>query len=506
MARVRTNKNICLYCFGDLNLQRVCLNCRRKADDVPSLPHHLPQRTVLNEKYLIAKALGEGGFGITYLAWDLAQGVKTAVKEYYPSGYVNRVPKSNQVIINAKQNQAASNRGLKRFIEEAKILAKIKNLPGIVSVRNFFSANGTAYIVMEFLDGISLKKYMQRKGGKLPADEILTIMRPIMESLIKVHELGLVHRDISPDNIIITKYNEVKLIDFGAAKQSNLDGKSLSIVLKQGFAPEEQYRTHGEQGPWTDIYALGVTLYYCMTGKLPPESIQRMYKDTMLKPSELGASITPSQEAALVKSLAVYAKNRYQNMQQMINGLYGIRGKTIQTMQTMSPTIANTRAAVPPKPFAGKQPLPQGNARPATPDSVINARSGNELMNSIRQPVNPAPKPYQPHAQARAQANAQELHKAKMQERTQAFASGHSDFNPAMTSEERARQIVLRKQALMKSAEKSKVSTPPQGHTMVRASGTVTSTLDDADARKIKLDARKREIMANRTKAITEDQ
>lgn len=144
MARIRTNKNICLFCFGDLDLQRSCVNCGKKADDTPSLPHHLPQRTVLNNKYLISKALGEGGFGITYLAWDLAQGIKTAIKEYYPSGYVNRVPKSNQVIINSKQNQAASNRGLKRFIEEAKVLAKIKNLPGIVSVRDFFSANGTA--------------------------------------------------------------------------------------------------------------------------------------------------------------------------------------------------------------------------------------------------------------------------------------------------------------------------------------------------------------------------
>ena len=314
-----------MNCFGDLNLQRVCVNCTKKSDDTPSLPHHLPQRTVLNNRYLVSKALGEGGFGITYLAWDLTQGTKCAIKEYYPSGYVNRVPKSNQVIINSKQNQAASNRGLKRFIDEAKILARIKNLPGIVSVKDFFSANGTAYIVMEFLDGISLKKYMQRKGGRITTDEVLTILRPVMESLIHVHDMNLIHRDISPDNILITKYNEVKLIDFGAAKQSNLDGKSLSIVLKQGFAPEEQYRTHGEQGPWTDIYALGVSIYYCITGKLPPESIQRMYKDAIVKPSEHKAVISHAQENALMKSLAVFSKNRYQDMDQMIKGLYGVR-------------------------------------------------------------------------------------------------------------------------------------------------------------------------------------
>lgn len=323
--KVRTSRNVCLNCFGTLDAQRVCTTCRKKAEELQTPPHHLAQRTVLANKYLIHRALGEGGFGITYLAWDMSCGVKVAIKEYYPSGYVNRMPKSNQVIINSKQNQAASNRGLKRFIDEAKTLAKIKNLPGIVSVRDFFSANGTAYIVMEYLDGISLKKYLQRKGGKVPCDEILTILRPIMDSLVSVHKLGLIHRDISPDNILLTKTNEVKLIDFGAAKQSNLDGKSLSIVLKQGFAPEEQYRTHGEQGAWTDIYALGVTIYYSITGSLPPESIQRLHKDTIVRPSEKGAIISPTQESALMKSLAVYAQHRYRDVTQMIAGLYGSR-------------------------------------------------------------------------------------------------------------------------------------------------------------------------------------
>ncbi|MDE6399053.1 MAG: protein kinase, partial [Clostridiales bacterium] len=355
MTRARTSKNVCLYCFGTLDASRTCLSCRKKADDTPSPPHHLPQRTVLAEKYLIYKALGEGGFGITYLAWDISCGLKVAIKEYYPSGYVNRMPRSNQVIINSKQNQAASNRGLKRFIDEAKTLAKIKNLPGIVSVRDFFSANGTAYIVMEYLDGISLKKYLQRKGGKVPCDEILTILRPIMDSLVSVHKLGLIHRDISPDNIIITKNNEVKLIDFGAAKQSNLDGKSLSIVLKQGFAPEEQYRTHGEQGPWTDIYALGVTIYYAVTGTLPPESIQRLYKDTIIRPSEKGAVISPTQESALMKSLAVYARHRYQDVTQMITGLYGARrgaaGRAAETTRkTESASAQKSAASVAAKP------------------------------------------------------------------------------------------------------------------------------------------------------------
>ncbi len=352
MARIRTNKNICLYCFGDLDSERVCMSCHHKADDTPSPPHHLPQRTVLGaqNRYLIGKALGEGGFGITYLAWDLQQGIKVAVKEYFPSGYVTRVAGNNQVIINSKQNQAASNRGLKRFVEEARALAKIKNLAGVVNVRDFFSANGTAYIVMEFLDGVSLKKYLQRKGGKITTDEILTIIRPVMDSLTQVHKLGLIHRDISPDNILITKYNEVKLIDFGAAKYSNPDGRSLSIVLKQGFAPPEQYDTHGEQGPWTDVYALGVTIYFAITGVLPPESIRVMMgKEAIKRPSELGIAIDPGVENALMKSLAVDKKKRFQDVQSMINGLYNPRAprRTVSSVTSAQPVSAPKKSVIP---------------------------------------------------------------------------------------------------------------------------------------------------------------
>ncbi|MCH5161567.1 MAG: protein kinase [Clostridiales bacterium] len=354
MARVRTNKNICLYCFGDLDSSRVCMDCHRKADDTPSPPHHLPQRTVLGmqNRYLIGKALGEGGFGITYLAWDLQQGIKVAVKEYFPSGYVTRVAGNNQVIINSKQNQAASNRGLKRFVDEARALAKIKNLAGVVNVRDFFSANGTAYIVMEFLDGLSLKKYLQRKGGKITVDEILTIMRPVMDSLTQVHKLGLIHRDISPDNILITKSNEVKLIDFGAAKYSNTDGKSLSVVLKQGFAPPEQYDAHGEQGPWTDVYALGVTIYYAITGTLPPESIRIvMGKESVKRPSEMGVAIDSSVEAALLKCLAVDRAKRYEDVQSMINGLYNPHAP--KKAVTFAPTQSAPQKTIIPRTSAG---------------------------------------------------------------------------------------------------------------------------------------------------------
>jgi len=312
--------NLCLSCLGSIGSDGVCTSCGKKSDPTPNPPHHLQKLTLLNKKYLIGKTIGAGGFGITYLSWDLYKKEKVAIKEYYPDGHVSR-DSSGNVNINSKQQQSHANRGLKRFIDEAQILSKIKTLDGIVEVKDFFSANNTAYIVMEFLDGISLKRYIQRKG-KLTMDTALTILHPVIESLKEVHSLGLLHRDISPDNILITKKNEVKLIDFGAAKRFGDDEKNMSVVLKQGFAPEEQYRSDGLQGEWTDVYALGVTIYYCITGQLPPEAPEREKKDKVVAPTSYGAVISATQEKLLMKAIAVKAEDRFQNMQEMETALY----------------------------------------------------------------------------------------------------------------------------------------------------------------------------------------
>lgn len=321
MARIRNENNVCLYCFGELK-NGVCSVCGRP-DNVSAPPHHLPPRTLLHKRYLIAHAIGEGGFGITYSAWDIVSGEHVAIKEYFPGGYVTRDPRNMHIIINQKEHHAASNRGLKRFIDEAKNLQALRSLVGIVEVKDFFSANSTAYIVMEFLDGISLKNYVKKKG-KLDCTTALIILKPVILSLEEIHSAGMIHRDISPDNIIITRDNEVKLIDFGASKYTDSEqNQGVSIVLKQGFAPEEQYRSRGEQGPWTDIYALGVTIFFCITGQLPPESIQRMYEDDIVLPSKAGAKITKAQEAALMKAIAVFSKDRYRSVRELAADLYG---------------------------------------------------------------------------------------------------------------------------------------------------------------------------------------
>ena len=176
---------------------------------------------------------------------------------------------------------------------------------------------------MEYIDGMSLKAYIASQGGKVPYEQALTILTPVMQALTQVHALNLTHRDISPDNISLTSRGESKLLDFGAARFAMGDEKSVSVILKHGYAPEEQYSSKGKQGPWTDVYAMGATLYRCVTGELPPDSIQRVHNDTLKAPSELGAALPPQVEQAILKALAVHPEDRFPTMEAFLEGLSG---------------------------------------------------------------------------------------------------------------------------------------------------------------------------------------
>lgn len=195
-------------------------------------------------------------------------------------------------------------------------LAKFVNHPGIVSVRDYFKENNTAYLVMLYLEGITLKEYLEKRGGKIDYATALKIMMPVMDALRELHKIDMLHRDISPDNIYITGEGQVKLLDFGAARYAMGEhSRSLSVVLKPGYAPEEQYRSKGKQGPWTDIYAVGATLYKAITGTLPPEALDRLDEDTLELPSQNGIRIIPRAEQALLKAMSVRAGGRFQDME-----------------------------------------------------------------------------------------------------------------------------------------------------------------------------------------------
>lgn len=299
----------------------VCPYCGYREGTPPLAPHYLRPGTVLAGKYLVGRGLGHGGFGTTYIARDQVLGIKLAIKEYLPQDCASRAPGSNMVVPFSGDGAKRFADGLESFLQEARTLARFDGSPNIVGVRDFFTENGTAYLVMNYLEGITLKQYLVRSGGKpVPFEKMLGILLPVMDALRTVHAAGLLHRDVSPDNIFLTTSGQVTLIDFGAARQSmnlnvqNVQQQSVSVILKPGYAPEEQYRSHGRQGPWTDIYALGATMYRTLTGRIPPEALDRLENDTLVPPSKLGIRIPAYAEAAILRAMAVHAENRFQTV------------------------------------------------------------------------------------------------------------------------------------------------------------------------------------------------
>ncbi len=314
----------CFQCIDDAS--PVCPYCGFSLQSYGQPKWILTPGTLLNGKYRVGRTLGEGGFGITYLAWDTNMQIRTAIKEYYPGSMVSRDTTSdsgNFLTTTTGDRNGDFEVGLKRYVNEAAILARFFELPGIVTVKDFFYENGTAYIVMEYIEGVSLKRYLEEKGGKLPAKEALKLIEPLISSLAIIHRNKLLHRDISPDNIMLEKNGNIKLIDFGAARYFDGEGdKSMTVMLKHGYAPIEQYSRKGEQGAGTDIYGLCAVLYRMITGQVPVEAAERIREDK-LKPVRSLAKKTPRYVAAAIeKGLSVLADNRQQSMEELYAELF----------------------------------------------------------------------------------------------------------------------------------------------------------------------------------------
>ena len=286
--------------------------------------HCLRKGTRLIGHYTIEGVLGQGGFGITYLGIDELHEKKVAIKEFFPQGIVTRnIEYQDTVTVTFVGEKENYEKGKERFLKEARTMAKFSKDEGIVKALDFFEINNTAYIVMEYLEGITLKQYL-RENQRIAPEDLIELLVPLIESLDEIHSQGMIHRDISPDNIMVLPDGRIKLMDFGAARDYTEFGeKSLSIVLKPGYAPPEQYQTHGIQGPWTDIYALCATMYKCITGENPPDAIDRVIDDHLKKISEFGIVIPPQEEAAIIKGMSVSAKDRYQNIKDFCEDLYG---------------------------------------------------------------------------------------------------------------------------------------------------------------------------------------
>ena len=313
-------QHVCYGCFMEKEPGAVCQYCGFNENSERAYLA-VPLGTILDGRYLIGKVLGIGGFGITYLGYDLTLDYKVAVKEYLPSGFATRAEDHYKLTVTSSSQQKAYDEGLDKFLSEARTLAKFHNTPNIVSVQDFFKENNTAYFVMEYVDGESLKDFLDKTGGRISYEAASSILLPIMKALSQVHAHGVIHRDISPDNISITSTGDPKLLDFGAARSAYAENKSVSVILKHGLAPIEQYSNHGKLGPWTDVYAMGATFYRCITGILPPESVERIHADSIRTPSSMGISIPQNAEMALMKALAVNPENRFESIDQFINAL-----------------------------------------------------------------------------------------------------------------------------------------------------------------------------------------
>ncbi len=315
---------LCMSCMQDDSGNPVCPKCGAPFDLPPKNTLQLKPRTVLRDQYVIGRALGHGGFGVTYLAWDIGLQTRLAVKEYLPNGVAGRASGETKVLPYSQQAQPEFEWGLERFLEEARTLKKFSRFPGVVSVDTIFRDNGTAYLVMEYLDGWTLEEFLKRCGGKITFETTLRVMVPVIDALSAVHADGILHRDISPDNILLTRDGKVKLIDFGAARNAlSQKSRMLSIILKEGYAPEEQYRAGGIQGPWTDVYAAAATIYHVITGVRPESALDRLAGSDLRKPSELGIDIDPDGERALMLALSLRAADRFQSMEDFKAALTG---------------------------------------------------------------------------------------------------------------------------------------------------------------------------------------
>ena len=292
-----------------------CQQCGWSPDQYNESGLYLSPGTILNGQYQIARMLGHGGFGITYLAWDNLLHRRLAIKEYMPRDFATRNATNSTISVFAGEAGENFAYGLERFLDEARTLAKFQQHAGIVSVLNVFYSNSTGYMVMEYVEGRTLKDYLMEKGN-LSWELTLQLFMPIMDALREVHKSGILHRDISPDNIYLCNDNRVKLLDFGAARYA-LGGhsQSLSVVVKPGYAPEEQYRAKGKQGTWTDVYSVAASMYRCIAGVVPPDALDRLDEDELISPSDLGIPMPEKSEAALMSALAIKANDRTQNIE-----------------------------------------------------------------------------------------------------------------------------------------------------------------------------------------------
>ena len=282
----------------------------------------------LKKRYCVLKVLGIGGFGITYLAEDTDLQQNVVIKEYYPREIAGRIYDKDgnmNVVPREKDSRRRFLKGKKDFLKEARRMSKLFDIPEVVKVLDWFEENGTAYLAMEYIRGISLDNYLQNQDVPFSFQQAWKMLEPVAEALEKIHKTGIIHRDLNPGNLMMEENGTIKIIDFGSARPYLETEKTMTILIKKGYAPPEQYIKKGKQGPWTDVYALCATIYEMVTGVRPEPSIQRIEKDELYPPSAYGAEILPEEEELLFRGLEVNPKQRFRNMNEVCCALNNVQ-------------------------------------------------------------------------------------------------------------------------------------------------------------------------------------
>lgn len=316
----------CYHCMTQIREEKlhICPNCRKSLTAQPVSDRYLKPGTVLQNKFIVGYPIGSGGFGNTYIGWNRLLLRKVAVKEFFPEQYIQRTGDNVTVSLVTENLKPRFKRGLQQFLEEARNVASLQDIKGVVEISNFFEENGTGYIIMEYLDGMDVKTILQNSGGKKDYDWCRRVILTLLHTLRQIHKREVLHRDIAPDNLFVTDEGVIKLIDFGAARHSDVlaDMKS-EVVLKAGYAPIEQYSRGAPQGPYTDLYAVAALFYRMMTGQKPIPAKERLEHDTLITPSEMGVTLPEQAEMAIMVCLNIQPQYRLQSADEFMEALDG---------------------------------------------------------------------------------------------------------------------------------------------------------------------------------------
>ncbi len=315
--------NKCVNCFKPTNGAQICPHCGHDQSVGTKFNNVLPPFTVLNNIYIVGRVLGKGGFGVTYIAQDTTNGRICAIKEYMPAEYSQRPGGTLNISpYNDEKSRYVFSHGREKFILEAQTLLKLRSNPIVVDILDYFEQNNTAYLVMEYLDGQDLRKMARASGGKLDPKFVKNVFVMVASSLMEIHRMNILHRDLSPENIIVTSKGNVKLIDFGAARNFvSTQNKGMSILLKPGFAPPEQYNKQGNHGPWSDVYALCATFYNLVSGQPLVDALFRYRGEKQPSLISLGCNVSKKTSAVIEKGLELDYKKRYKNFKEVLDDI-----------------------------------------------------------------------------------------------------------------------------------------------------------------------------------------